>query len=271
MAQTRPRESAVDRIRQRVEEKAARRAAAAKAEAGPPHPDPNRPPPGAPSPQELPGIHAEKPTDIPLRGLEADRQAGVGREQGRQHADHRRRCRLLRLPVDLPGPDRDDLPLRPGRLPRDGDPPDRGPLRAASAERRGPHRDPVAGDHLDERQRPDLESGRGDPRRALERLRWRREHRHRGQPGLRRGRDAELLQAEGHLAAAHARRDRVRADHLRARRRRPDRAGRSAAGRRRNRSWPRCCAGGCCSPSSPARSRSCTGWRPTGTTRSCAG
>jgi membrane protein len=68
MAQTRPRESAVDRIRQRVEEKAARRAAAAKAEAGPPHPDPNRPPPGAPSPQELPGIHAEKPTDIPLRG-----------------------------------------------------------------------------------------------------------------------------------------------------------------------------------------------------------
>src|SRR5688500_9523964 len=68
MAQTRPRESAVDRIRQRVEEKAARRAAAAKAEAGPPHPDPNRPPPGAPSPQELPGIHAEKPTEIPLKG-----------------------------------------------------------------------------------------------------------------------------------------------------------------------------------------------------------
>ena len=68
MAQIRPRESAVDRIRQRVEEKAARRAAAAKAEAGPPHPDPNRPPPGAPSPQELPGIHAEKPTDIPLGG-----------------------------------------------------------------------------------------------------------------------------------------------------------------------------------------------------------
>jgi membrane protein len=68
MAETRPRESAVDRIRQRVEEKAARRAAAAKAEAGPPHPDPHRPPPGAPSEQELPGIHAEKPTDIPLRG-----------------------------------------------------------------------------------------------------------------------------------------------------------------------------------------------------------
>ena len=68
MAQTRPRESAVDRIKQRVEEKAARRAAAAKAEAGPPHPDPHRPPPGSPSPQELPGIHAEKPTEIPLRG-----------------------------------------------------------------------------------------------------------------------------------------------------------------------------------------------------------
>jgi membrane protein len=68
MAETRPRESAVDRIRQRVEEKAARRAAAAKAEAGPPHPDPHSPPPGSPSPQELPGIHAEKPTDIPLKG-----------------------------------------------------------------------------------------------------------------------------------------------------------------------------------------------------------
>jgi membrane protein len=68
MAGTRPRESAVDRIRQRVEEKAARRAAAAKAAAGPPHPDPHRPPPGAPSEQELPGIHAEKPTDIPLKG-----------------------------------------------------------------------------------------------------------------------------------------------------------------------------------------------------------
>jgi membrane protein len=68
MAQTRPRESAVDRIKQRVEEKAARRAAAAKAAAGPPHPDPHRPPPGAPTESELPGIHAEKPTDIPLKG-----------------------------------------------------------------------------------------------------------------------------------------------------------------------------------------------------------
>ncbi len=68
MAQPRPRVSPVDRIKQRVEEKAARRAAAAKAAAGPPHPDPHRPPPGSPSPQELPGIHAEKPTDIPLKG-----------------------------------------------------------------------------------------------------------------------------------------------------------------------------------------------------------
>jgi len=68
---TRPRESAVDRIRERVEEKAARRAAAAaaaKAPAGSSQPDPNRPPADAPSPQELPGIHAEKPTDIPWRG-----------------------------------------------------------------------------------------------------------------------------------------------------------------------------------------------------------
>jgi membrane protein len=74
MTGTRNRESAVDRIRERVEEKAARRAAAAKAAAaaknGTPasHGDPDQPPPGAPSPEELPGIHAEKPTQIPWRG-----------------------------------------------------------------------------------------------------------------------------------------------------------------------------------------------------------
>ena len=77
MSGTRQRESAVDRIRERVEEKAARRAAAAeaakaakaaKAGSGGALPDPNRPPAGSPSPQELPGIHAEKPTDIPWRG-----------------------------------------------------------------------------------------------------------------------------------------------------------------------------------------------------------
>ena len=72
MAGTRQRESAVDRIRERVEEKAARRAAAAaaakEAAARPPTTDPDRPPPGAPSAAELPGIHAEKPTDIPWRG-----------------------------------------------------------------------------------------------------------------------------------------------------------------------------------------------------------
>jgi membrane protein len=66
---TRQRESAVDRIRERVEEKAARRAAAAKAAASTgPQGDPHRPPPGSPSPQELPGIHAERPTQIPWRG-----------------------------------------------------------------------------------------------------------------------------------------------------------------------------------------------------------
>jgi membrane protein len=68
MPDTRDRDSAVDRIRERVEEKAARRAAAKNAEAGAPHADPDRPPPGAPGEQELPGIHAEKPTAIPWRG-----------------------------------------------------------------------------------------------------------------------------------------------------------------------------------------------------------
>src|SRR4051794_4978004 len=68
MADTRQRESAVDRIRQRVEEKAARRAAAAKVAAERPATDPGTPPEGAPGPAELPGIHAEKPTEIPWGG-----------------------------------------------------------------------------------------------------------------------------------------------------------------------------------------------------------
>jgi membrane protein len=72
VAGTRQRDSAVERIRERVEEKAARRAAAAAAakEAAnrPPSTDPDRPPPGSPSAAELPGLHAEKPTEIPWRG-----------------------------------------------------------------------------------------------------------------------------------------------------------------------------------------------------------
>src|SRR3954468_14331134 len=97
MTGTSNRESAVDRIRERVEEKAARRAAAksgaaksgaakggaaktaaaktgaaktaaAKTGAANGSADPQQAPPGAPSEQELPGIHAEKPTEIPLRG-----------------------------------------------------------------------------------------------------------------------------------------------------------------------------------------------------------
>jgi membrane protein len=68
MTGTSNRESAVDRIRARVEEKAVRRAATAKAAAEGPAKDPHRPPPGAPSERELPGLHAAKPTDIPWRG-----------------------------------------------------------------------------------------------------------------------------------------------------------------------------------------------------------
>src|SRR5918998_3324302 len=68
MTGTRPRDSAVDRIRERVEEKAARRKAAVEAERRGPAKDPHRVPPGGPSPEELPGVHAEKPTDIPWAG-----------------------------------------------------------------------------------------------------------------------------------------------------------------------------------------------------------
>src|SRR3954464_2212856 len=71
MAGTSRRESAVDRIRERVEEKAARRAAAKaeqEAAAAGPHPDADGPPEGGPSERELPGVTAEKPTQIPLKG-----------------------------------------------------------------------------------------------------------------------------------------------------------------------------------------------------------
>ena len=68
MTGTGQRESAVDRIRERVEEKAARRAAARRVPAEPPARDTGTPPPGAPSARELPGIHAEKPTEIPWKG-----------------------------------------------------------------------------------------------------------------------------------------------------------------------------------------------------------
>ncbi|MGY1719704.1 YihY/virulence factor BrkB family protein [Blastococcus sp. SYSU DS0552] len=69
MTGTRPRESAVDRIRQRVEEKAARRAAAARAaeEDGPPR-DPHQLPSDAPAPEQLPGIRAANPLQIPAGG-----------------------------------------------------------------------------------------------------------------------------------------------------------------------------------------------------------
>ncbi len=72
MAGTRQRDSAVDRIRERVEEKAARRAAAQKADEraarGDGAADPGQVPPGGPTHDELPGVHAEKPTEIPARG-----------------------------------------------------------------------------------------------------------------------------------------------------------------------------------------------------------
>ncbi|MGY1736281.1 YihY/virulence factor BrkB family protein [Geodermatophilus sp. SYSU D00684] len=72
MSGTRQRDSAVDRIRERVEEKAARRAAAReaaeRAARGEEAAEPNRVPPGGPTPAELPGMHADKPTEIPARG-----------------------------------------------------------------------------------------------------------------------------------------------------------------------------------------------------------
>jgi membrane protein len=68
MTGTRQRESAVDRIRERVEEKAARRAAARETATRPPSGDPDRLPPGAPTPDQLPGVTAQSPAQIPWAG-----------------------------------------------------------------------------------------------------------------------------------------------------------------------------------------------------------
>ena len=79
MTGTGQRESAVDRIKARVEEKAARRAAAKAAEEearsrpANPRPQPtttgaNGAPPEVPDDQQLPGVTARRPTQIPMRG-----------------------------------------------------------------------------------------------------------------------------------------------------------------------------------------------------------
>jgi membrane protein len=65
---TRSHDSAVDRIRQRVEEKAARRAAVTETARQDVRPDPAPRPHGGLDERSLPGIGAEKPTQIPLRG-----------------------------------------------------------------------------------------------------------------------------------------------------------------------------------------------------------
>jgi membrane protein len=68
MTGTRPRESSVDRIKARVEEKAARRRAAQEAARSGPAENPHDPPPGAPGREELPGVRADTPTAIPWAG-----------------------------------------------------------------------------------------------------------------------------------------------------------------------------------------------------------
>ncbi|CAA9214760.1 MAG: Ribonuclease BN, partial [uncultured Blastococcus sp.] len=157
----------------------------------------------------------------PVGRLEADPEAGVGREQGRQHADHRRRRGLLRLPVHLPGADRPHLDLRPGGLAGDGGAAGRGPLRPAARRRGKPHRGAADGDRRQQRQRAEHQPRRLHPRRALERVGRGGQRDHRGQHRLRRGGGPGFRQAQADLARADPRRDRVRPDHLRSAGRRP--------------------------------------------------
>jgi membrane protein len=68
MAGTRRRESTVDRIREQVEEKTARRRDGQDAARRGPAENPHQPPSGSPGRDELPGLHADRPTAIPWAG-----------------------------------------------------------------------------------------------------------------------------------------------------------------------------------------------------------
>ena len=94
-------------------------------------------------------------------------------------------------------------------------------------------------DRRQQRQRAHRRPGRLDPRRALERVRRRRQPDHRGQHRLRRGGDPQLRQAQADVAGADPRRDRLRAGHLRPGRRRPRRARARCRWASSARSWPR--------------------------------
>ena len=203
MTGTRQRESAVDRIRERVEEKAARRRGRGAKAAGASRPRP-RPRPAARGRAQrrrsCPASTRRSRPQIPWRGLEADPQAGVGGEQGRQHADHRRRRRLLRVPGDLPGADRADL-ASTAWSPRRRPWPSRwrtSPPSCPTTPR--PHRGAADGDRQQQRQRPHPQPDRLDPRRAVERVGRRRQPDHRGEHRLRRGGGPQLRQAQADLA-----------------------------------------------------------------------
>ncbi|CAA9276575.1 MAG: Ribonuclease BN, partial [uncultured Blastococcus sp.] len=173
----------------------------------------------------------------PVGRLEADPQARLGREQGRQHAHHRRRGGVLRFPLHLPGVDRAHLALRPGRLPGDGGPAGGGSLRTAAGERRGPDRRSVERDRRQQRQRAEHQPRRVHPRRPVECVRGRGQRDHGGEPRLRRGRGAGVRQAQAHVAGAHPRRHRLRPGDLRPGRGRP--RGHRGAALRRHRHVPR--------------------------------
>ena len=216
-------------------------------------------------------MHAEKPTQIPWAGWKQILKRVVGREQGRQHADHRRRRGVLRLPGHLPGAHRAHLDLRPGGLPGDG-----GPRRSRTSP-------------------PAARRGRELIERPADR--HHREQRRRAQLGLIVSILAALWSASGGVGnlvtavnlaydevearsfvklkllslGAHPGRDRRSCWSPSPWSPSSPRCSRRCRSASSARSSPRSPAGGCCSPSSPARSPSSTGWPPTGTPRSCAG
>ena len=197
MAGTRQRESAVDRIRERVEEKAARRAAAAKAAAERTGARPGRAARRrAQRRRSCPGIHAEKPTEIPWRGWKqilkrawaenkADNMPIIG--GGVAFFGFLAIFPALIALISLYG-----LVASPETVARQVEdlsaqlPASRRRSSSRAAER----------DRRQQRRRAHLQPDRLDPRRAVERVGRRRQPDHRGQHRLRRGGDPQLRQAQ---------------------------------------------------------------------------
>ena len=160
---------------------------------------------------ERPGDQAELPTQIPAEGLVAGHPPGVQGVVGRQRRDPRRRHRLRGLPRPLPRADRRDQPVRSRRRPGDDRPAGRGGAGGAAGDGPATAPRPDRRADPDPQRRTELQPGRVDSARAVERVGRHEQPDDGDQHRLRRAGEPELPQAPRHGAAAHPRRDRLHA------------------------------------------------------------